>query len=299
MTKASPSHPKAMPRRPQGQETRGKTSRNRLRRVDNFVALYDPALLQRETGSFARSLFVDLGYGAEPFTTVESAARFRRFNATLPVLGVEIDAARVAIAQPFADDQTHFRLGGFNLPLQAGEQVRLIRAFNVLRQYEESAVAGAYALLARQLLPGGLVVEGTSDPFGRIWVAHLLRKVATREETPPEGLYSELYPEALVFSTNFRTGFDPSEFQTILPKNLIHQVIPDTPIYRFFAQWQQATWETIAQRTWGVRSWFVASAHALAARGYPLDLRRRWLARGYLVWQRPSLFLGSSLEKPG
>lgn len=276
-----PYHPQALPRRPQGQETRGKTARNRLRRVDNFVCLYEPMLLQRTTGVFANALFVDLGYGAEPFTTLESAERFRRLNPSLPVLGVELDAERVATAQPFADEQTYFRLGGFNLPLRSGEHVRLLRAFNVLRQYEEAAVADAYALLARQLLPGGLLVEGTSDPFGRIWVAHLMRKT--------QGV-DQLAQEALVFSTNFRTGFDPAEFQTILPKNLIHRVVPGTPIYEFFVHWQQATWATVAQRTWGARAWFAASVHRLAELGYQIDVRRRWLARGYLVWKNPPCF---------
>lgn len=279
MTTPARYHPKALPRRPQGQETRGKTARNRLRRVDNFLCLYDPALIRREHGAFTNALFVDLGYGAEPFTTLESVERLRRLNPTLPVLGVEIDAERVATAQPFADERTHFRLGGFNLPLLAGERVRCIRAFNVLRQYEENAVAGAYSLLARQLLPGGLLIEGTSDPFGRIWVAHLLRK--------SEG--ESLRHEALVFSTNFRTGFDPTDFQTILPKDLIHQVVPGAPIYNFFTQWKQATWETIGQRVWGLRTWFAASAHRLSEPGYGIDVRRRWLTRGYLVWKNPSV----------
>ncbi len=281
MTVRAHHHPKALPRRPQGQETRGKTARNRLRRVDNFVCLYDPALIQRTTGAFATALFVDLGYGAEPFTTLESAARLRRLNPTLPVLGVEIDGERVAAAQSFADVQTHFRLGGFNLPLLAGEQVRVIRAFNVLRQYEEAAVANAYAMLARHLLPGGLLIEGTSDPFGRIWVAHVLRKAAQTDD---------LVYEALVFSTNFRLGFEPTAFQTILPKNLIHRVTAGAAIYDFFAHWQQATWETAAQRTWGMRPWFTASAQRLAEFGYTLDLRYKWLGRGYLVWRNPQLF---------
>ena len=280
MTTRASLHPKAMPRRPQGQETRGKTARNRLRRVDNFISLYDPALLQRERGVFANALFVDLGYGAEPFTTLESAACFRRLNPTLPVLGVEIDAERVAAAQPFADGQTHFRLGGFNLPLYPAERVRLIRAFNVLRQYEENAVADAYAMMARHLLPGGLLIEGTSDPFGRIWVAHVLRKAQATDL---------LTPEALVFSTNFRTGFDPVEFQTILPKNLIHQVVPGTRIYQFFSNWKAASWETVTQRAWGLRPWFAASAHRLQDFGYKIDVRSRWLTRGYLVWEMPGM----------
>ncbi|MCB0056710.1 MAG: hypothetical protein KDE45_06795, partial [Caldilineaceae bacterium] len=57
-------HPQAIPRKPQGQPTRGKTARNRLRRVDTFLLRYDPALL-RDAES-APAWVVDLGYGAEP-----------------------------------------------------------------------------------------------------------------------------------------------------------------------------------------------------------------------------------------
>jgi hypothetical protein len=240
--------------------------------------MYDPALLRRTHHDYAQPHFVDLGYGAEPFTTLESANRFRQFNPLLPVLGVEIDMERVAAALPYANSQTHFRSGGFNLPLQAGETVRLVRAFNVLRQYEESAVADAYAMLAAQVMPGGLLIEGTSDPFGRIWTAHLLRR---QPDTPT------WQHEALVFSTNFRTGFDPAEFQTILPKDLIHRVVPDEPIYDFFQNWQQATWVSIGAKAWGIKQWFGASARELAKRGYAIDTRRRWLNRGYLLWQQP------------
>ena len=82
-------------------------------------------------------MFVDLGYGFDARTTLESASRFRQFNSELKILGVEIDKERVEAALPFADEKTYFRLGGFNLPLKDDEHVRLIRAFNVLRQYEE------------------------------------------------------------------------------------------------------------------------------------------------------------------
>jgi len=137
------------PKRPEGRPTRGKTASNRLRRVDNFILLYEPSLLTRSEGGFARALFVDLGYGEDARTTLESAARFRRANPGLPILGVEIDPERVRAALPYADNQTSFRLGGFNLPLQEGETVRLIRAFNVLRQYEEDDFLPAYERLAQ------------------------------------------------------------------------------------------------------------------------------------------------------
>ena len=126
---------KRISKKPEGQPTRGKTASNRLRRVDNFILLYEPSLLTRVDGLFAQSLFVDLGYGFDPRTTLESASRFRKLNPDLKILGVEIDKERVEAALPFADDKTYFRLGGFNLPLQPGERVGLIRAFNVLRQY--------------------------------------------------------------------------------------------------------------------------------------------------------------------
>jgi len=41
-------------------------------------------------------MFVDLGYGSDPRTTLESAARFRRVNPNLKILGVEIDSPRCA-----------------------------------------------------------------------------------------------------------------------------------------------------------------------------------------------------------
>ena len=279
-------HPKSTLPKPQGQPTRGKTTRNRLRRVDNFLLGYDASLLRRKDGPYARAFFVDLGYGAKPITTLESAQRFRRINPDLPVLGIEIDAERVAAAQSYADKQTFFRLGGFNLPLQSwpdgtAERVRLIRAFNVLRQYDESAVEGAYACLARYLLPGGLLIEGTSDPFGRIWVANLLRKKADERG-------GGWQVEGLVFSTNFRMGFDPSDFQAVLPKNYIHRVVPGEPIYDFFQAWKQATLETTHMQVWGLRQWFVASAQQLAARGYQINTLRKWLSKGWLIWKRPT-----------
>lgn len=290
----SRSHPKALPRSPQGQSTRGKTARNRLRRVDNFVIQYDPTLLRREDGPFEGALFVDLGYGAEPLTTLESAERFRRLNPRLPVLGVEIDPSRVASAQPNADDLTQFRLGGFNVPLHRRtdgsiETVRLIRTFNVLRQYEESEVPAAWSMLAHSLVPGGLLVEGTSEPFGRLWVANLLRKPATATPKGEPGAAGDqahpLQQEGLMFSTNYRLGFDPADFQAVLPKNLIHRVVPGESIFDFFEAWKRAARETASMRAWGLRQWFIASAERLLLDGYDLLIQRRFLSRGYLLWR--------------
>jgi len=260
--------------RPLGQPTRGKTARNRLRRTDIFLLLYDGPLIRARGPAFDRAWYVDLGFGAEPFTTLESAARLRAANPDLPVLGVEIDPERVARATPYADDRTQFRLGGFNLPLAEGESARVIRAFNVLRQYDEADVMDAWRVLGRSMLVGGLLLEGTSDPFGRLWVANLLRRTA-----------HGLAYEGLLFSTNFGAGFDPAAFQPVLPKNCIHRMVPGEAIHDFMAAWIQAARETVAHKTWGPAQWFEASARALAARGAALDLRRRFVRRGFLLWK--------------
>jgi hypothetical protein len=265
-------------KKPQGQITRGKTARNRLRRVDNFLLMHAPALLRERGAAFARAFFVDLGYGAEPFTTLECAERLRSINPQLPVLGVEIDPERVQRALPYADENTQFRLGGFNVPLLPGEGVRAIRAFNVLRQYEEAEVWPSLQVMGSCLLDGGLIIEGTSDPFGRIWVANLLRKRG-----------QELQVEGLLFSTNFRWGFEPALFQPVLPKNHIHRMLPGEMIYEFMQSWKRATLETITYKDFGLRRWFAAAGIRLAGMGYSLDTRTRYLGRGYLLWKTDSL----------
>ncbi len=264
-------------KKPEGQPTRGKTASNRLRRVDNFILLYEPSLLTRTDGLFQRSLFVDLGYGFDARTTLESAERFRRVNPNLPILGVEIDKERVDAALPYADEITHFRLGGFNLPLQAGESVRLIRAFNVLRQYEEVDFVPAYERLAEYVLPGGLMIEGTSNPFGSIWTANLVRKQEKGWKI-----------EALVFSTSFRLGFDITDFQAVLPKNYIHHVIHSEPIYDFFEAWKSSAAETSSAKVFGLKQWFTASVESLAAKGYKINLNKKWLNKGWLIWYIPN-----------
>jgi len=265
---------KALPKKPQGQITRGKTARNRLRRVDNFVLMYAESLLREKFEPFHHAFYVDLGYGAEPFTTLESAERLRSVNPNLPVLGVEIDQERVNNAKPFEDELTFFRLGGFNIPIFPGETVRLIRAFNVLRQYEESEVLSSLIMMGKYLYDGGLLIEGTSDPFGRIWVANLLRKIS-----------GALQVEGLLFGTNFRWGFDPAIFQPVLPKNHIHRMVPGEMIFDFMENWKRSALETISYREWGIRRWFIAAAQHLGQSGYSLELRTKYLRRGYLLWK--------------
>jgi hypothetical protein len=264
-----------------GTETRGKTTQNRLRRVDNFVTMYCCDLIMTD-----QHLYVDLGYGQSPITTLESAKRFRQYNTQLPILGVEIDNKRVREAQQFADNITDFRQGGFNLPLQNNittgqrETVNLIRAFNVLRQYDlESDCRDSHVLMCNYLNINGILIEGTSDPLGRIWVSNIIRKQIDQS----------LLIEALVFSTNFRDGFNIVSFQQILPKNFLHRMTgPNEMIYNFFEDWK-ISYEQIGKsmKTMfgiGIRQQFIITAKYLAEEyGYNVITRKKYLKNGFLI----------------
>jgi len=256
--------------RPLGQPTRGKTAPNRLRKSDTFLAVAYPEYIRHMAGQY-----IDLGYGFFPLTSVETLRRLRRLNPGLQVLGVEIDPQRVADAQPFTEPGLSFRLGGFNLPLRAGEQVGVIRAFNVLRQYDEAAVEVALAALAAPLTPGGLIIEGTSDPLGRLLAFNLFEKRSAR-----------LASAGLVLAPALRQSFQPRQFQAVLPKNFIHHAEPGGRIDRFFADWH-AAWQQARSQAGEPRQVFTLAATRLARHyHYRLDQRPALLRRGFL-WLGP------------
>jgi hypothetical protein len=264
-----PAHPRIFPRtkKPLGLPTRGKTAPNRLRRTDVFLALCYPDWIRHLPG-----LYIDLGFGEEPATTVETAFRLRRLNPALGILGVEIDPARVAAALPFSGPELEFRLGGFNLPLQDGEGAAVIRAMNVLRQYPESEYPASIRLLGQYLPQNGLLLEGTSDPPGRLMAFNLYRRSG-----------AGLSYDGLVFSVRLRHPFQPRDLQAVLPKNLIHHVEQGSPMDRFFADWDLA-WQR-ARRSFASdpRLRLEQSIRYLAgACGYPIDLRAAVLRRGFI-----------------
>lgn len=150
-----------MRQRPIGTATRGTTNPNRLRRMDRWIAaVHGPALRRAEA-----PVAVDLGYGAAPWTAVELLARLRTAEPRTAVAGIEIDPERVAAAKPYEREGLTFVHGGFEIPLEV--RPTLIRAANVLRQYDEDQVAEVWARLCSRLAPGGLLVEGTCDEIGR------------------------------------------------------------------------------------------------------------------------------------
>lgn len=241
-----------------GSVTRGTTGPNRLRRVDRWVTGPARGAWSRTDGA---PLVVDLGYGATPGTTVELAARLRAVRADVRVLGIEIDPARVTAAQPLATDTVTFARGGFEVPTRGLGDPQLIRAFNVLRQYDEAEVAQAWALMGSRLAPSGLLVEGTCDELGRLvtWV-----------------VLTGTGPVSLVLSWRLRDLVLPSVIAERLPKALIHRNVPGEPVHALLRDLDAAWHRTAAYAAFGPRQRFEAAAGELASR-WPIRRRRpRW-----------------------
>lgn len=255
--------------RPKGHITRGKTALNRLRQVDVYIALVWSSILTN--GS---PMIVDLGYGAQAWTALEMFERWLPINPKLRLLGVEIDPERVAAALPYIQpDVIDFKLGGFNIVnLIGAEKARLIRAYNVLRQYDETAVSDALTAMSAALEPGGLLIEGTSNPSGRVVAFDIYRKI--------DGILAH---QEMVFGTNFREAVEPVIFQAILPKRLIHHAYDPAPS-AFFEAWRQSLTLARGAGKTGIRQRWMFAARLLREKfGYQVDTRPRILERGYLV----------------
>ena len=203
---------------------------------------------------------IDLGFGAAAHTTLELAERIRAVKPNAHIIGIEIDPERVAAAKPFETDSVSFRHGGFEIPVPGS--VDVIRAFNVLRQYDEPEVAGIWAQIRERLSPGGIFIDGTCDEIGRVstWVA-----------LTPDG------PETLSVSLRLADLDEPSIAAERLVKVLIHRNVPGEGIHRFFVDLNRL-WATNAGL--GVYSpvqrW-VATVRGMKNAGWPVrDGNSRW-----------------------
>lgn len=268
-----------------GRITRGTTGVNRLRRVDRWIAAQPAA---RVPGA----LVVDLGYGASATTSLELHERLSRQNPTVEVLGLEIDPARVALATAelavareagptrygraiAADARVSFALGGFEVPAPRPPQV--IRAMNVLRQYDEHEVAGHWTTMLARLAPGGLLVEGTSNEVGRVcsWVA--------LDATGPRSLTIALKVDEL--------GTDAMEAPSVvaerLPKALIHRNVPGERVHALLTELDRA-WAIEAPRgEFGAVQRWVATVGRMREAGWPVTGgAARWrLGELTLAWE--------------
>lgn len=234
---------------PVGVPTRGTTGFNRLRKADRWLA-HHPAVraaFDAASSSGRRPFAVDVGYGASHTTTVEWAGWLRRVDPKVRVLGLEIEPSRVLPPR----DGVEFALGGFEL---AGHRAELVRAFNVLRQYDVSEVLAAWQMMIAGLSPGGQIIEGTCDEVGRraAWV-----------------LLDESGPQTLTLAWDPADVDKPSDVAERLPKALIHE---NTEGHKIFALLQAAD-----------AAWDRAAGYA------PYGPRVRWrFARADLLSQLPA-----------
>ncbi|MFI0355909.1 class I SAM-dependent methyltransferase [Actinomadura sp. 9N407] len=252
--------------KPQGEVTRGTTAPNRLRRVDRWIAATQSGPLR----AGARPLAVDLGYGASPVTTVEFHGRLREVSPRLEVVGIEIEPERVAAGQRIMSgyEGLSFRRGGFELPVDRPPV--LVRAFNVLRQYDEAAAWRAWDGLCARLAPGGVLIEGTCDEIGRraVWVALAAEPYTGRAE-----------PLTITFAAHLPTLVKPSDLAERLPKTLIHRNVPGERVHALLADFDRCWAIAAPQSVFGPRARWI-EAVSLLARSHPVFARPPYGGRG-------------------
>jgi len=241
---------------PIGSITRGTTGTNRLRRIDRWIA---------QLPEFRRAtdpLVVDLGYGASATTTLELYQRLGRIRPQVQVVGLEIDPARVARAALSAKTGVRFALGGFEVPLPSGRSATVIRALNVLRQYDESEALHAWHLMVSRLQPGGVLVEGTCNEVGR---------VASWVDVAADG------PRTLTVSLRLADLERPSIVAERLPKALIHRNVPGEPVHAFLRDLDRHWQFNAALSVYGPSQRWMATAQGLANEDWPVrGGRSRW-----------------------
>ena len=236
--------------------TRGTPNPNRLRRVDRFIAPL-PVLKK------PNPVVVDLGYGASPITAIELRDRLLKVNSTVRVVGVEIEKDRVARGLEIAEPGLDFLLGGFETPLPPGiQKADVIRAFNVLRQYDERDVKAAWDLMVSRLNDDGVLVEGTCNEIGRIgsWIT-----------------ITKQGPKLFTISLHLGSLEIPSIVGERLPKALIHHNVAGEKIYEYLKALDQA-WATHAPLgTFGAVQRWLAVCETMTAAGWPIVVnRKRW-----------------------
>ncbi|MDQ1084652.1 MULTISPECIES: class I SAM-dependent methyltransferase [Microbacterium] len=243
---------------PVGRPTRGTTGVNRLRRVDRWIARH-PALRRTDD-----PLVVDLGFGASAVTPLELHARLTRERPDATVLGLEIDADRVARARAQAAGVAgvSFARGGFEVPTDRGRRPAVIRAMNVLRQYDEPDVADAWARMCARLQPDGILVEGTCDEIGRIvtWVE----------------VGADAVPRSLTVSLRLAGLDSPVVAAERLPKALIHRNVEGERVHAFVASLEREWRRAAVVAPFGAAHRWRTAMQAMADAGWPLVRRDRW-----------------------
>lgn len=214
-------------------------------------------------------LVVDLGYGASPVTVFELARRLRTVRREVQVIGVEIAPDRVEQGlrrlRSHPEPGVGFELGGFELGgrLLANRRPCLVRAANVLRQYDESEVRGAWRLAAARLAAGGRLIDATCNEVGRVasWIT----------------VSDQAVPLSLTISLRLAGLERPSVVAERLPKSLIHRNVPGEWVHDLLRSLDDAWLRNAPLASFGARQRFRATCQTLRESGWPvLDGPSRW-----------------------
>jgi hypothetical protein len=149
-----------------------------------------------------------------------------------------------------------FAQGGFEL---AGSSPAVVRAMNVLRQYDERAVAGAWSAMCAR---GAAVIDGTCDEIGRraCWL-----------------LVEDGQPVSLTLAAHLASLERPSQLAERLPKSLIARNVAGEPVHALLQELDAAWASAAGVGVFGPRQRWMAMAEALRAQGWPVIGRRgRW-----------------------
>ena len=294
---------------PEGTITRGTTNPNRLRRVDRWLQTWpalrttaDPLVVDLGYGASAvtplelmhrlRKTRPDvqlIGLEIDPERVRIARAELaeahalalRGPSAAVGAASAGATGARSGVsgvaraARTVADmERVSFELGGFEVPLPRNRKAIIIRAFNVLRQYDETDVAPAWNRMLTRLQPGGVLVDGTCDEIGRIssWIAVTPETVPSASaEATPGG------PQTLSIALRLDELEVPSIVAERLPKALIHRNVEGEKIHRYLADLDRAWQVNAPLRDFGATQRWIATASAMRDAGWPVHGgRTRW-----------------------
>lgn len=197
------------------------------------------------------------------------------------VVGIELDPERVAVANRqlaavragethFAPDlDVTFLQGGFDVPTPDESHATVIRALNVLRQYNEADVAAAWHAMASRLAPEGLLVEGTSDEIGRVasWVS----------------LDSAAQPQRFTLSLGLRGLDSPSIVAERLPKALIHRNVRGEGVHEVLQRLEREWVLAASVSPFGTRMRFATAVAGLERAGYEVETAKRRVRWGEIT----------------
>jgi len=148
-----------------------------------------------------------------------------------------------------------FVLGGFEVPLAGGRKASVIRALNVLRQYDESQVLENWHRMVARLQPGGVLVEGTCNEVGRVgsWV-----------DVTTDG------PQTFTIGLRLAELERPSIVAERLPKVLIHRNVEGERIHLFLIALDRHWQYNAALATYSPSQRWIATVRGLIGDGWPV-----------------------------